>query len=328
MPPTQQGWTQFVRFLASSGARLDVKDRGGATALDAIHPGRAGGASRPGVSGPEAHPETAVALRELMAAAGAGRSALIPAAGTAPGDGSAPGSGAIFQCQQILGPVDIDGRVGHGNPQAAVGMPRKDRPGTCIAAQLREAGKALSREHRRHAGVTVCSSRQSASPAGRRQAAGQPLQVEGRHGRLIGQRHQHAFADRPADWLTPSRSELARPSSQLRLIERCDAGLCLQQRRELLRMGSQHHRDRPTGHLGGLGDCLGAAAVCPPMRTSCLGEPKRLAAPAARTRTCRLLSEFMPGCRYASGVACAGRRRPLEFAGFFLLNSNFGHNIR
>ncbi|HXC59296.1 MAG TPA: ankyrin repeat domain-containing protein [Steroidobacteraceae bacterium] len=68
---TQQGWTQFVRFLASSGARLDVKDRGGATALD-IAIGRAGGASRPGVSGPEAHPETAVALRELMAAAGAG----------------------------------------------------------------------------------------------------------------------------------------------------------------------------------------------------------------------------------------------------------------
>jgi ankyrin repeat protein len=67
---TQQGWTQFVRFLATNGARLDVKDRGGVTALD-IATGRAGGASRPGVSGPETHPETAAALRELMAATGA-----------------------------------------------------------------------------------------------------------------------------------------------------------------------------------------------------------------------------------------------------------------
>ena len=64
---TQLGWTQFVRFLAASGARLDMKDRGGATPLD-IATGKAGGASRPGASGPEAHPETAAALRELLAA--------------------------------------------------------------------------------------------------------------------------------------------------------------------------------------------------------------------------------------------------------------------
>lgn len=67
---TQLGWTQFVRFLAANGAKLDIKDRGGVTALD-IATGRAGGASRPGASGPEAHPETAAALRELMAANGA-----------------------------------------------------------------------------------------------------------------------------------------------------------------------------------------------------------------------------------------------------------------
>jgi ankyrin repeat protein len=67
---THLGWTQFVRFLAANGAKLDIKDRGGATPLD-IATGRAGGASRPGASGPEAHPETAAALRELMAANGA-----------------------------------------------------------------------------------------------------------------------------------------------------------------------------------------------------------------------------------------------------------------
>jgi hypothetical protein len=67
---TQLGWTQFVRFMAANGAKLDIKDRAGATPLD-IATGRAGGASRPGASGPEAHPETAAALRELLAANGA-----------------------------------------------------------------------------------------------------------------------------------------------------------------------------------------------------------------------------------------------------------------
>jgi ankyrin repeat protein len=67
---TQLGWTQFVRFLAANGAKLDIKDRAGVTPLD-IATGRAGGASRPGTSGPEPHPETAAALRELLAANGA-----------------------------------------------------------------------------------------------------------------------------------------------------------------------------------------------------------------------------------------------------------------
>ena len=65
----QLGWTQFVRLLAGSGARLDVKDARGTTPLD-IALGRSGTTGRAGVAGADAHPETAAALREL---AGAGR---------------------------------------------------------------------------------------------------------------------------------------------------------------------------------------------------------------------------------------------------------------
>ena len=64
----QVGWTKFVRFLAASGAKLDVKDSRGATALD-IASGKAGTTGRAGVSGTETHPETAAALRELLSAA-------------------------------------------------------------------------------------------------------------------------------------------------------------------------------------------------------------------------------------------------------------------
>jgi uncharacterized protein len=60
----QLGWTQFVRFLAGKGARLDMKDTRGSTPLD-IALGRAGTTGRAGVAGAEAHPETAAALREL-----------------------------------------------------------------------------------------------------------------------------------------------------------------------------------------------------------------------------------------------------------------------
>jgi uncharacterized protein len=62
----QLGWTQFVRFLAGKGARLDVKDARGTTPLD-ISMGRSGTTGRAGVAGAEAHPETAAALRELAA---------------------------------------------------------------------------------------------------------------------------------------------------------------------------------------------------------------------------------------------------------------------
>ena len=63
----QLGWTQFVRFLAAQGAKVDVKDGRGATPLD-IALGRSGTTGRAGVAGAEAHPETAAALRELIAA--------------------------------------------------------------------------------------------------------------------------------------------------------------------------------------------------------------------------------------------------------------------
>jgi ankyrin repeat protein len=63
----QFGWTQFVKFLATQGARLDAQDQNGATPLD-IAMGRAGGTGRAGVAGAEAHLETAAVLRELLAA--------------------------------------------------------------------------------------------------------------------------------------------------------------------------------------------------------------------------------------------------------------------
>jgi ankyrin repeat protein len=63
----QFGWTQFVKYLAASGAKLDMKDRSGNTALD-IAMGRSGGTGRAGVAGAETHPETAAALRELLSA--------------------------------------------------------------------------------------------------------------------------------------------------------------------------------------------------------------------------------------------------------------------
>ena len=62
----QWGWTDFAKYLASAGARLDVQDAKGATPLD-IAMGRAGGTGRAGVAGAETHPETAAALRALMA---------------------------------------------------------------------------------------------------------------------------------------------------------------------------------------------------------------------------------------------------------------------
>jgi ankyrin repeat protein len=55
----------LVRFLAGRGAKLDLKDRNGATALD-IAEGRTGTAARPGASGPEKHPEVAAVLHELL----------------------------------------------------------------------------------------------------------------------------------------------------------------------------------------------------------------------------------------------------------------------
>jgi ankyrin len=61
------GWNDFVKFLASSGAKLDLKDRGGSTALD-VALGKAGVTGRVGVALAEPHPETAALLKELMAA--------------------------------------------------------------------------------------------------------------------------------------------------------------------------------------------------------------------------------------------------------------------
>jgi ankyrin repeat protein len=60
------GWNGFVQFLADGGARLDVKDRGGATPLD-IAMGKAGSTGRAGVAGAEPHPETEALLRKLLA---------------------------------------------------------------------------------------------------------------------------------------------------------------------------------------------------------------------------------------------------------------------
>jgi ankyrin len=61
------GWNDYVRFLAAHGAKLDAKDRGGATALD-VALGKAGFTGRAGVSAAEPHPETAALLQSLLAA--------------------------------------------------------------------------------------------------------------------------------------------------------------------------------------------------------------------------------------------------------------------
>jgi ankyrin repeat protein len=61
------GWSEFVKFLASKGAKLDIKDRGGSTALD-VALGKAGVTGRVGVALAEPHPETAAVLKDLMAA--------------------------------------------------------------------------------------------------------------------------------------------------------------------------------------------------------------------------------------------------------------------
>ncbi len=59
------GWNGYVKFLAENGARLDAKDRNGATALD-IALGKTGVTGRVGVSASEAHPETAALLQSLI----------------------------------------------------------------------------------------------------------------------------------------------------------------------------------------------------------------------------------------------------------------------
>ncbi|MDR2215561.1 MAG: ankyrin repeat domain-containing protein, partial [Nevskiaceae bacterium] len=63
----QWGWTDFAKMLAATGAKLDVKDRAGATPLD-IASGRSGGTGRAGIAGAETHPETAAALEALLTA--------------------------------------------------------------------------------------------------------------------------------------------------------------------------------------------------------------------------------------------------------------------
>jgi ankyrin repeat protein len=60
------GWTQYVQFLADSGANLEAKDRGGMRALD-IALGKTGGTGRVGLSAAEPHPETAALLQKLTA---------------------------------------------------------------------------------------------------------------------------------------------------------------------------------------------------------------------------------------------------------------------
>ena len=61
------GWNDYVKFLAAKGAKLDAKDRSGSTALD-VAQGKAGVTGRVGVALAEPHPDTALLLKELMAA--------------------------------------------------------------------------------------------------------------------------------------------------------------------------------------------------------------------------------------------------------------------
>ena len=63
------GWNAFVAYLAESGAKLNLRDQSGATALD-VAQGKAGGTGRAGVAGAETHPDTAALLRKLNAVSG------------------------------------------------------------------------------------------------------------------------------------------------------------------------------------------------------------------------------------------------------------------
>ena len=63
------GWNGFVSYLAEAGAKLDIRDQSGATALD-VASGKAGGTGRAGVAGAETHPDTAALLRKLSGPAG------------------------------------------------------------------------------------------------------------------------------------------------------------------------------------------------------------------------------------------------------------------
>ena len=63
------GWNGFISYLVEAGARLDIRDQSGATALD-VASGKAGGTGRAGVAGAETHPDTAALLRKLSGPAG------------------------------------------------------------------------------------------------------------------------------------------------------------------------------------------------------------------------------------------------------------------
>jgi ankyrin repeat protein len=60
------GWSDFVQFLADSGADLQAVDRDGMKALD-IALGKVGVSGRIGISTPEPHQETAALLQKLAA---------------------------------------------------------------------------------------------------------------------------------------------------------------------------------------------------------------------------------------------------------------------
>ena len=60
------GWSEFVQFLADSGANLQATDKDGMRALD-IAQGKVGVSGRVGIATPEPHPETAALLQKLIA---------------------------------------------------------------------------------------------------------------------------------------------------------------------------------------------------------------------------------------------------------------------
>jgi len=67
----QKGYDQVVRFLASKGAALDVKDRRGLTPLDAAM-GKLGNGGFDG-SRADVHDSTVELIRQLMAGSSASR---------------------------------------------------------------------------------------------------------------------------------------------------------------------------------------------------------------------------------------------------------------
>jgi hypothetical protein len=227
------------------------------------------------------------------------------------------------QLQQVLWRINIDGRIGHWNPETAVGMSRQDQACSRIAPQFREAGEGVRWEYGRHAGmagVARCDQPVRLLTPCR----GKPLQVEGSHSGLVRERDEHAIAARGQSGHTQAQGA---GQTFLPVAVDQDRGRAMpEQGSQLLGMGPEDYRDCRSGHLGSLGHCPVQQWLTVNAH-QLLGRTKAAGGTSGEHQNMQIGLWIHAGLSVCSGLACTGSRRPLEFAGFFLLNSNFGHNI-